>query len=176
LNQCEQFFRGQRTLVTDRTWLASYHLKGAAQTWYYALEQDEGMPTWGRFKEVCTLRFGPPVRGTYLSELARLPFTSTVHDYTDRFNAMLGHTRKLDAQKRTELFVGGLPDHIRADVAIRDPQDLQSVMYLARAFEQCAAAQTTPPPARGFQQSRPGLPTPPRPPPGPLTALTVATA
>jgi hypothetical protein len=24
--------------------LASYHLRGAAQTWYYALERDEGMP------------------------------------------------------------------------------------------------------------------------------------
>ena len=30
LNQCEQFFRGQRTLASDRTWLASYHLRGAA--------------------------------------------------------------------------------------------------------------------------------------------------
>ena len=47
LNQCEQFFRGQSTLASDRTWLASYHLRGAAQTWYYALEQDEGgMPSW----------------------------------------------------------------------------------------------------------------------------------
>jgi hypothetical protein len=45
LNQCEQFFRGQRNLASDRTWLASYHLRGAAQTWYYALERDEGMPT-----------------------------------------------------------------------------------------------------------------------------------
>jgi hypothetical protein len=34
---------------------------------------------------------------------------------------MLGHTRKLDAQQKAELFVGGLSDHIRADVAIRDP-------------------------------------------------------
>jgi hypothetical protein len=98
------------------------------------------MPTWGRFKEVCTLWFGPPVRGTCLSELACLPFTSTVQDYADRFNAMLGHTRKLDAQQKAELFVGGLPDHIRADVAIRDPQDLQSAMYLVRAFEQRAVA------------------------------------
>jgi hypothetical protein len=33
LNQCEQFFRGPRTLASDRTWLASYHLTGAGQTW-----------------------------------------------------------------------------------------------------------------------------------------------
>ena len=32
LNHCEQFFRGQRTLPLDRTWLASYHLRSAAQT------------------------------------------------------------------------------------------------------------------------------------------------
>jgi hypothetical protein len=140
LNQCEQFFRGQRTLVTDRTWLALYHLKGAAQTWYYALEQDDGMPTRERFKEVCTLRFRPPVHGTRLSKLARLPFTSTVQDYVDRFNAMLGNTWKLDAQQKAKLFISGLPDHIRANVAIQDPQNLQSAMYLARAFEQCAAA------------------------------------
>ena len=30
LSQCKQFFRGQRTLASDRTWLASYHLRGAA--------------------------------------------------------------------------------------------------------------------------------------------------
>jgi hypothetical protein len=31
--------------------------------------------------------------------------------------------------------VGGLPDHIRVDVAMRAPQDLPTAMYLARAFE-----------------------------------------
>nr|XP_040242722.1 vegetative cell wall protein gp1-like [Aegilops tauschii subsp. strangulata] len=86
LNQCDQFFRGQRTLASECTWLASYHLRGAAQTWYYALEQDEGaMPPWERFHELCLLRFGPPVHGSRLAELGRLPFTSTVQDYADRF-------------------------------------------------------------------------------------------
>jgi hypothetical protein len=66
LNQCEQFFRGQRTLASYRTWLASYHLTGAAQTWYFAIEQDEGMPTWDHFKELCHLQFGPAVRGSRL--------------------------------------------------------------------------------------------------------------
>jgi hypothetical protein len=140
LNQCEQFFRGQRTLASDRTWLASYHLRGAAQTWYYALEQDEGMPSWERFKELCNLRFGPAVRNTRLSELARMPFTSTVQDYSDRFNAVLCHARHLSAPQKAELFVGGLPEHIKVDVELREPQDLQTAMHLARAFERRAAA------------------------------------
>ncbi|KAK1609829.1 hypothetical protein QYE76_033502 [Lolium multiflorum] len=79
LNQCKQFFRGQRTLESDPTWLVSYHLRGAAQTWYYSLEQDEGgMPPWDRFRELCLLRFGPPIRGSRFAELGRLLFTSTV--------------------------------------------------------------------------------------------------
>ena len=92
LNQCDQFFRGQRTPASERTWLASYHLRGAAQTWYYALEQDEGgMPPWERFRELCLLRFGPPIRGSRLAELGRLPFTSTVQDFADRFQALACH-------------------------------------------------------------------------------------
>jgi hypothetical protein len=96
INQCEQFFRGQGTLASDRTWLASYHLTGAAQTWYFAIEQDEGMPTWARFKELCHLQFGPAVRGSRLAELGRLPFTSTIQDYADHLNAVLCHARNLD--------------------------------------------------------------------------------
>ena len=141
LNQCEQFFRGQRTLASDRTWLASYHLRGAAQTWYYALEQDEGgMPPWERFRELCLLRFGPPIRGSRLAALGRLPFTSTVQDYADRFQALACHAPGVSATQRAELFVGGLPDHIRVDVELRGPQDLQSAMYYARAFERRAVA------------------------------------
>lgn len=61
LSQCKQFFRGQRTQASDRTWMASYHLTGTSQMWYYALEQDEGMPPRDRFKELCHDRFGPTV-------------------------------------------------------------------------------------------------------------------
>jgi hypothetical protein len=46
--------------------------------WYYALKQDEGMPTWERFRELCQLHFGPATQGTRLAELARLPFVSSV--------------------------------------------------------------------------------------------------
>ncbi|XP_066390750.1 uncharacterized protein [Miscanthus floridulus] len=61
LNHYEQFFHGQRTLALDRTWLASYHLRGAAQTWYYALEQDEGMPTWNA-SAICASSASAPRR------------------------------------------------------------------------------------------------------------------
>ncbi|XP_071681819.1 uncharacterized protein [Lolium perenne] len=141
LNQCEQFFRGQRTLNTDRTWIASYHLRGAAQTWYYALEQDEGgMPPWERFRDLCLQRFGPTLRGSRLAELGRLAFTTTVQDFADRFQALACHAPGVSAWQRADLFVGGLPDYIRVDVEMREPADLQTVMYYARAYEQRALA------------------------------------
>ena len=121
LNHCEQFFRGQRWPASDRTWIASYHLRGLAQTWYYALEQDEGMPSWERFVELCRQRFGPPVRGTRLAELGRLPFQSTIQDFTDHFQAVSCHARGVSAKQKADLFVGGLPEYIRVDVEMHDP-------------------------------------------------------
>jgi hypothetical protein len=141
LNQCEQFFRGQRTLASDRTWLASYHLWGTAQTWYYSLEQDEGgMPPWDRFRELCLLHFGPPIRDSRLAELGRLPFTSTVQDFADCFQALACHAPGVTGQQRAELFIGGLPDHIRVDMELQAPQDLQTAMHYARAYERRAQA------------------------------------
>jgi hypothetical protein len=139
LNQCEQFFYGQRTLASDRTWLASYHLRGATQTWYYALERDEGMLTWERFHVVCQLQFRLPTQGTRLAKLARLPFTSTVQEYAERYNAVLCHTDDdLGPRQKAKLFVGGLLEHIWVDVEMRHPPNLQTTMYYARAFERQA--------------------------------------
>ncbi|KAI5021136.1 hypothetical protein ZWY2020_054700 [Hordeum vulgare] len=141
LNQCDQFFRGQQTMASDRTWIASYHLRGAAQTWYDALEQDEGgMPPWERFRDL------------RLAKLGRLPFTTSVQDFADCFETLACHAPDITARQRAELFVGGLPDHIRIDVEMRDPQDLQTAMYYTRAYEQRANA---------LQQAFPGRDTRP---------------
>ena len=40
--------------------------------------------------------------------------------------------------------MGGLPDHIRVDVEMHDPGDLQMAMYLARTFERKATALAAP--------------------------------
>lgn len=36
LNHYKQFFHGKYMLALDRVWLATYHLMGAAHTWYYS--------------------------------------------------------------------------------------------------------------------------------------------
>jgi hypothetical protein len=84
-----------------------------------------------------------------LAELGRLPFTTTVQDFADRFQALACHAPGVTGQQRAELFVGGLPDHIRVDVELQAPQDLQTAMHYARAYERCAQAVQQLAPGRG---------------------------
>ena len=121
------------------------------------------MPPWERFHELCLLRFGPPVRGSRLAELGRLPFTSTVQDFADRFQNLVCHAPGVTARQPAELFVGGLPDHIRVDVEMRDPPDLQTAMYYARAFEQRTLAIQQAFLASGVRTPIRSTPTPPGP-------------
>ena len=79
------------------------------------------MPLWERFKELCHLRFDPLIHGSRLAELGRLPFVSTVQEFSDRFQAVACPARDVSTRQRAELFVGGLPDHILVDVEMRDP-------------------------------------------------------
>jgi hypothetical protein len=57
-NGCEQFFWSQRTLESDKAWLASYHLTDHAHTWFWRLEHDEREVTWPQFKIMCQQHFG----------------------------------------------------------------------------------------------------------------------
>ena len=54
-----------------------------------------------------------------------------VQEYSDRFNAVICHARNMLAPQKAELFVGGLPKHLKVDVELRGPQDLETAMHLA---------------------------------------------
>jgi hypothetical protein len=68
INKCESYFR-QRTMAEERVWMATYNLEGVAQEWFMQLQEDEGMPSWGRFKDLLDLRFGMALRSAPLFEL-----------------------------------------------------------------------------------------------------------
>ena len=69
----------------------------------------------------------------------------------------------MTGKQRAELFVGGLPEHIGVDVELQAPQDHQTAMHYARAYERRAQALQQAPSGRG------GRP-PVRPPPAPVLA------
>ncbi|XP_066374529.1 uncharacterized protein [Miscanthus floridulus] len=64
---------------------------------------------------------GPPIRCNCLSELAQLPFHSTVEDYQEHFNALVYHNANLEVYQKADLFMGGLPEHIHIDVELQEP-------------------------------------------------------
>jgi hypothetical protein len=140
LNRCEHFFRAQRTRDADKVWLASFHMTGPTQHWYFMLERDTGEVPWQSFKALCQQRFGPAVGINHLADLARLPFRGSVAEYQDAFLAKMAHAGYLSPEQQVRLFTGGLPDAIRVDVELQAPQDLQRAMALARAYEQRVSA------------------------------------
>jgi hypothetical protein len=73
----------------------------------------------------------------------------------ERYNAVLCHTHNLSLRQKAVLFMGGLPEHNKVDVEIRHPPDLQTVMYLARAFERRVAAFLPAPPPQQQHGNRP---------------------
>jgi hypothetical protein len=75
--------------------------------------------------------------------------------------------------QKAELFVGDLLDHIRVDVAMHAPQDLPTMVYLARAFELRANSIMTMVPS-GPQQHARSLPLQPTVAPGGAAQLTTA--
>ncbi|KAK1626625.1 hypothetical protein QYE76_000940 [Lolium multiflorum] len=131
----------------------------------------------GPVPELCLLRFGPPIRGSRLAELGvwRSPPRCRT---SPTASALACHAPGVTGQQRAELFIGGLPDHIRVDVELQAPQDLQTAMHYAHAYERRAQAVQQAPLARGTRAARPpptaaaaNRPVPPGP-TGPAPAAT----
>jgi hypothetical protein len=60
---------------------------------------------------------------------------ATVTTYQEAFQEQMVHTGRLTLYQQAQLFTGGLSEHIRIDVELHDPQDLQRAMSLVRAYE-----------------------------------------
>jgi hypothetical protein len=130
-NKCEAYFRQQRTMPEERVWMAGFNMDGVAQLWYDQLLEDEGTPSWGRFKHL-HLRFGPPLRSAPLFELSECRRTGTVEEYSDRFQALLPRAGRLDEDQRVQLYTGGLLPPLSHAVCIHHPETLAAAMSLAR--------------------------------------------
>jgi hypothetical protein len=112
--------------------MASYNLEDVAQLWYIQLQEDEGTPRWGCFKDLLNLRFGPPLRTPPLFELAECRRSGTVEEYSNRFQALLPRAGLLDEIQRVQLYTSGLLLPLSHAVRIHNPEMLATAMSLAR--------------------------------------------
>lgn len=84
LYKVEQFFHAHRTPNDERVWYASLYMEGAAQDWYYRLEQNHGAPTWPAFVDKVQRAFDPPMRSNPLDALKKLRCTPAAATSTNR--------------------------------------------------------------------------------------------
>jgi hypothetical protein len=99
------------------------------------LHEDEGTPSWRRFKELLNLRFSPSLRSAPLFELTECRRTGSVEDYSNRFQELLPRAGRLDEEQRVQLYTGGLLPPISQAVRILNPGTLVAAMSLARQVE-----------------------------------------
>jgi hypothetical protein len=148
INRCESYFHHQRTMAEEKVWMASYNLEEMAQLWYIQLQEDEGTPHWGRFKDLLNLWFGPPLCVAPLFELTECRRSATVEEYSNRFQALLPRAGRLDEIQRVQLYTGGLPPPLSHAIRIHNPKTLAATMSLARQIELMESDRSAPAPAR----------------------------
>lgn len=76
-----------------------------------------------------------------------------MEDYIQRFEELSAQADSVTNNQGVQFFVSGLKQYIAIDVKIKRPPDIDSVMHLARLYEQRAEA-LNPQPRRTTQASR----------------------
>jgi hypothetical protein len=112
------------------------HLTGSAQLWYCRLELTGGTLSWRRFAQLVQQRFGLPMTDSPVDEIMLLRRTGTVEDYTDKFLALACRDADLTELQLVQMYMAGLVNPLKTDVALRRPQSLDDGIMLARAYEQ----------------------------------------
>jgi hypothetical protein len=70
-----------------------------------------------------------------LGELASLRKTGTVDDYTKRFLALVAHAGNHDESQQVNIYTARLLEPLKTNVELLNPQDMETVMSLAQAYE-----------------------------------------
>jgi hypothetical protein len=143
-------------MAEERVRMASYHLDEVAQLWYIQLQDDEGTPSWGHFKDLLSLWFGPPLRSAPMFELADCRRTGTREEYASRFQALLPLVGRLEEAQRVQLFTGGFLPPLSHAVRLHHPDTLAAAISLARQVELMESDRPVQQPTRPAPRGPPG--------------------
>nr|XP_012466044.1 unnamed protein product [Gossypium raimondii]XP_012466045.1 unnamed protein product [Gossypium raimondii] len=99
------------------------------------MEEEETNLNWGRFKECCHVRFGPPMSNNPLGELANLRQTGTAEEYQRQFQSLLARTTDFKPRQQVNFFTAGLVEELRIDIEMQQPENLRVAMNMARTLE-----------------------------------------
>ncbi|KAK4737423.1 hypothetical protein R3W88_001120 [Solanum pinnatisectum] len=113
-HRCEQFFENQHTAEAEKVRVDGFHLLG------------EGQLCWEDFQKQYFQRFGPHESSNPVGELVTLRQTSTVVLFQRKFQEKLSRADELILEHlHVTIFMAGLGDSIKIDVALEQKQQLQ---------------------------------------------------
>jgi hypothetical protein len=146
LNRCERYFHVRRTPEHQRVSFAAFYLLDDVQLWFHWMELNGGKPTWPQFVQLVNACFGPPLTYSPMGELAMLQRKGPMDDYSARFMALSCHDPSFTEHQQIQLYVTGLGNPLRTDVALQQPATLDDVVIFARAYKQRNASREAAPP------------------------------
>jgi hypothetical protein len=82
-------------------------------------------------------RFGPPLTDSPIGELTRLRRMGSVNAFSKRFITFACHDTSLSEHQQIQLFITGLGDPLRIDVALQQLVTLDDAVIFTHAYEQC---------------------------------------
>jgi hypothetical protein len=154
INRCEKYFRVQRTPEHKRVAYTAFHLLDDAQLWFHRLELNGGQPDWTCFMQLVNARFGPPLMNSSIGELAQLRHIGSVDEYCNKFMSMSCRDTTLTEPQQMQLFITGLKNPLRTDVALMQPATLADVIVFAWAYEQRDGSSSTTTPTQPRSPTR----------------------
>jgi hypothetical protein len=114
----------------------AFYLLDDAQLWFHRMELNGGRPTWTQFVKLVNARFRLPLTDSPISELTMLCRSGSVDEFSKRFIALSCRDTTLSKPQQIQLFIMGLGDPLRMDVAQQQPASLDDVVIFTRTYEQ----------------------------------------
>jgi hypothetical protein len=138
--------------------------------WYHHLELNGGPPSWNHFIQLLQIHFALPLMMGPIDDVTLVRCEGLVDDYCTRFMALSCRDPSITGDHKVQIFVVGLGEPLRTDVALQRPSTLDVAVMYARAYEHRALPPSAPPPQRSANHFFSKLP--PQPPSHPtITAL-----
>jgi hypothetical protein len=147
---CEQHFDLYAINGPLRVAIAATQLRGSALLWWRLHRQTaaqsarDPISTWPEFCSGLQRQFSPiDPTTTARNNLYKLTQRGSVAAYADEFRKLVLRIPDLSGAERVNRFTNGLRQHIRAQVALQEPKELEEAIRLADICDRVMSAPTS---------------------------------
>ena len=115
--------------------VASFHMVGAAYSWYKWLVRNQYTDDWNEFTEALRNRFGTDLYENPREVLKELHQTGSIAEYQQQFETLSNKVHGLSESWIVSFFIAGLQDFLKCQLRLARPQSYPEAVALARLHE-----------------------------------------